>query len=256
MTKPQIVREVDPFNPAGSRPALVAGAFPVAPPREWFEDPQLAEPTPLTVTADGRVYGHIAAWSSRHIGLPGDVRPPRSRTNYAYYRTGVVACADGSDVPVGQITLAGGHAPLSADASAAVKHYDDTGSAVADVAAGEDRHGIWVAGGLRPSVTGEQIRALRASAPSGDWRPINGNLELVGVLQVNVPGFPTARARVASGACTALVAAGAQDMLMRKMRSVDPVYATYEERLEQLEAMVASVATRQKADLRDKVHQD
>jgi hypothetical protein len=58
-------------------------------------------------------------------------------------------------------------------------------------------------------VSPEQIRALRASAPSGDWRPIKGRLELVAVLQVNVPGFPMARAQVASGYVTALVAAGA-----------------------------------------------
>jgi hypothetical protein len=110
---------------------------------------------------------------------------------------------------VGQLTLAGGHASLEASAAEAVRHYDDTASAIADVHAGEDAHGIWVAGGLRPEAKPEQIRALRASAPSGDWRPIRGALELVAVCQVNVPGFPVARARVASGAVMALVAAGA-----------------------------------------------
>jgi hypothetical protein len=97
------------------------------------------------------------------------------------------------------LTLAGGHASLEASALEAARHYDDTGSAIADVHAGEDQFGIWVAGALRPSASPEQIRALRASAPSGDWRPINGALELVAVCQVNVPGFPIARARVASG---------------------------------------------------------
>ena len=38
---------------------------------------------------------------------------------------------------------------------------------------------------------------------------MQGRLELVAVCQVNVPGFPIARARVASGYVTALVAAGA-----------------------------------------------
>ncbi len=66
----------------------------------------------------------------------------------------------------------------------------------------------------------EQVRALRASAPSGDWRPINGALELVAVCQVNVPGFPIARARVASGQVYALVAAGAR--VLAKMKS-DPM---------------------------------
>lgn len=247
--RPKIVKELDPFNPSGRR-AIVAGGFPVKPPKEWFDDPGLTEPTPLTVTADGRVYGHIASWESRHIGLPGDTRPPRSRSNYGYFHTGVVACADGSDVPVGQITLAGGHAPLSADASAAVKHYDDTASAIADVHVGEDSWGIWASGSLRPSASEEDIRALRASAPSGDWRPINGYLELVACCQVNVPGFPIARARVASGAMTALVAAGARDMMARRFRQADAVYT---EKLEALETVVASLVTDKKRDLRSRV---
>lgn len=189
--------------------SLAASAAPVKPPRSWFNNPELSGPTPLTIDDDGRVFGHIAAWSVDHIGLPRATKPPKSRTDYAYFRTGTLRTEEGSDVAVGQLTLAGGHAPLSAGAAAAVKHYDDTASGVADVAAGEDEHGIWVAGALRPGVTPEQVRVLRASAPSGDWRPINGRLELVAVCQVNVPGFPVARTMVAGGAVTALVAAGA-----------------------------------------------
>jgi hypothetical protein len=197
--------------------SLVAGAFPVAPPDAWFEDPQLEGPTPLTVDDDGRVHGHIATFDVAHIGLPGRVHAPKSRSGYAYFKTGLLRTASGKTVNVGQLTLAGGHAPLQADAAAAVAHYDNTASAVADVNAGEDRWGIWVAGGLRPEVTPSQLRTLRASAPSGDWRPINGNLELVACCQVNVPGFPTTRARVASGAITALVAAGARPLAARKL---------------------------------------
>jgi hypothetical protein len=190
------------------RAALTAAGIPVHPPREWFEDPKLTTKTPLTVDDDGRVYGHIATWDVDHIGLPFSTRPPRSRSHYSYFHTGMLRTQEGVDVPVGQITLAGGHAPLEANAAAAVQHYDNTASAFCDVQAGEDAHGIWVAGGLRPSVTAEQVRAVRASAPSGDWRPINGRLELVAVCQVNVPGFPVTRARVASGQVFALVAAG------------------------------------------------
>lgn len=189
--------------------ALIASAAPLVPPKSWFQDPGLSKPTHLTIEDDGRVFGHIAAWDVDHIGLPFGTRAPRSASGYAYFRTGVLRTAEGEDVPVGQLTLAGGHAPLQADARTAVKHYDDTASAVCDLAAGEDSYGIWVAGALRPGVTPEQVRALRASSPSGDWRPIRGSLELVAVCQVNVPGFPVARAMVSSGVVTALVAAGA-----------------------------------------------
>lgn len=241
----KVYAEKDPFGGSRVIRPLVAGA-PVTPPTEWFDNPGLDHPTPLTVTADGRVYGHIAAWDIRHIGLPGNITPPKSRSGYAFFHTGVVATAGGADVPVGQLTLAGGHAPLSADASAAVRHYDDTASAVADVHAGEDEHGIWVAGALRPTATPEQVRALRASAPSGDWRPINGGLELVAVCQVNVPGFPIARARVASGATMALVAAGASDMYLRRMLSVTDLQS----RVASLESEVVGL---RKATLRGRV---
>jgi hypothetical protein len=220
---------------------MIAGAIPVNPPKDWFNDPKLTTATPLTVDDDGRVFGHIAAWNVDHIGMSMGTKPPRSRSKYAYFHTGVVRTDDGTDVPVGQLTLAGGHASLEASASEAVRHYDDTASAIADVHAGEDAYGIWVAGSVRPGSTPEQIRALRASAPSGDWRPIKNSLELVAVCQVNVPGFPIARARVASGSVMALVAAGAQVLAQLKQ---DPL-SEMKSRIEALEqpqkeALVAS----------------
>ena len=53
--------------------------------------------------------------------------------------------------------------------------------------------------------------ALRASGQvSGDWRRIGGKLRLVGLLTVNVPGYPVPRQRalIASGLVMSLVAAG------------------------------------------------
>lgn len=256
-----IYTENDPFNPGPVRRAVTAAGGPAAPPREWFDNPNLDGPTPLTITSDGRVYGHLAAWNTTHIGMPGRVTPPHSRTDYAYFKTGVVACADGSEVNVGQLTLSGGHAPLSADASGAAKHYDDTASAVADLNVGEDKHGIWMAGALRPDVDDAKVRALRASAPSGDWRPIGRGLELVAACQVNVPGFPIARARVASGATLALVAAGAMDMALRRYRAADHDFvgrvSSVESEVERLaatvEPLVASATEARKKELRERV---
>lgn len=226
--------------------AMVASHIPTAPPAAWFENPRLEGPTGLTVTDDGQVFGHIAAWHVDHIGLPFGTKPPRSNSNYAYFHTGVCRAAEGKDIPVGQLTLAGGHAELDLSAVEAVKHYDDTASAVADVHAGEDSYGIWVAGGVRPGTTPEQIRALRASAPSGDWRPIQGRLEMVAVCQVNVPGFPVARARVASGLVTALVAAGASALAELRGQTVDDRIAAleHEQRRDRAREDAALVASR------------
>lgn len=191
--------------------SMTASAIPVKPPRDWFEDPQLSGPTALTVTPEGRVFGHAAAWGVRHIGLPGVTTAPRSNTDYRYYRTGQVETADGSMVATGRITMGAGHADLNGNITAATEHYDNVCSAIADVTTGEDEHGLWFAGALRPGATPEDIRTLRASSVSGDWRGTENGLELCGILAVNVPGFSTPRATLAASGeqLNSLVAAGA-----------------------------------------------
>lgn len=196
---------------------VVASGGPMRPPAGWFADPALAGPTALTVDDDGRVFGHLATWGTCHLGYTGQcMTPPRSQTDYSLFRLAAVRTAEGDDVAVGHITLGTGHAntdPSAGDisAAAAMAHYDNTGTVVADIAAGEDEHGIWVAGAIRPGVTDEQIRTLRGAALSGDWRGHGRASELVAALCVNVPGFPIprTRAQVASGVVVALVAAGA-----------------------------------------------
>jgi hypothetical protein len=201
---------LDPARPTLDQETSVTAAAAVRPPADWFTDPQLDGPTALRVTEDGRVYGHAALWDTVHIGQPNArIRPPRSTTGYAYYRTGAVLCDDGSEVAVGPITIDCGHAGTDLGRMATVRHYDDVGTAVADAAVGEDEHGIWVAGALRATVDEVTAARLRASSLSGDWRRVGSSLELCALLAVNVPGFPIPRARVASGEPMALVAAGA-----------------------------------------------
>lgn len=200
--------------------AGAAGMAPLHPPREWFSDPLLRGPTPLTVTPEGRVYGHAALFDTCHIGEPAGpgicVPPPRSGMNYSVFHHGVVTTAEGEDVPCGQITLGTKHAGRDLSWRETIAHYEDSGMAVADVAAGEDRFGIWVSGGLRPNVPAEKVREMKAGALSGDWRQVIGKgLEFLAALVVNVPGFPIPRpeARVVASAAgeeevLALVAAG------------------------------------------------
>ena len=194
-----------------SRDSLTAAAIPTAPPEAWFKDPALTGPTALVVEDDGRVYGHIAAWGTCHIGQIGKcVEPPTSPSNYAYFRTGALQTAEGTSVAVGHLTMGTGHAGPRDSADAAAEHYDNTGTVFADVAAGEDAYGIWVAGSLRPGITAEQVRVARSAPISGDWRTIRGSLELVGALAVNVPGFPVPRPQglLASGEVKSLQASG------------------------------------------------
>ena len=194
-----------------SHDALIAAAVPTAPPEAWFKDPGLTGPTALVIEDDGRVYGHIAAWGTCHIGQIGKcVEPPTSPSNYAYFRTGALQTAEGTSVAVGHLTMDTGHAGPRDSATQAAAHYDNTGYVFADVAAGEDAYGIWVAGSLRPGIPADRVRIARSAPISGDWRTIRGSLELVGALAVNVPGFPVPRPRglLASGEVKSLLASG------------------------------------------------
>ena len=201
-------QEPEPFR---ALHAVTASGGVWKPPAVWFSDPKLSLPTPITVTDDGRIYGHAAQWGVCHIGYDGVCVQAPHEDEHPYYRTGEIVCADGTRVAVGQITVGTGHADTHLGANPSAEHYDNTGAAVADVSVGNDAHGIWVAGVVRPGVDPLRVYELQAAGQvSGDWRRIGGQLRLVGLLAVNVPGFPVPkmRARVAGGQVQALVAAG------------------------------------------------
>lgn len=181
------------------------------PPADAFKNPNLSRPTPLTITDDGRVFGHAAVFGTCHVGYKDRcVTPPRSNKGYSYFNVGEVLTDSGDHVPVGRITANTSHAALELAAQPAKEHYDHTGFAAAYVKAGEDEHGIWFAGVVAPDATDAQIANLRAAGVSGDWRNIGGNLEMVGLLAVNTPGFPVPRmgTGLVAGAQMSLVAAG------------------------------------------------
>jgi hypothetical protein len=145
---------------------------------------------------DGSVHGHAAIWGSCHRGFLGGqfeqcVTPPRSNTNYEQFHQGYVSTAEGERVAIGKITFDTDHAPLTADAVAASRHYDNTGSVGAYVRATNGRHGIWISGVLREDLAPSAVTALRANPLSGDWRLMNGSLEMVAALAVPVNGFST-----------------------------------------------------------------
>lgn len=186
---------------------LLASVAPLEPPSAWFSNPGLTSPTPLTIDEDGHVFGHLAQWKVCHVGIGRScVMAPKTRTNYQLFRVGTVRCEDGQTVPIGKITLGTGHANAHWGIVPSRQHYDNTGWAAAVVNVGEDRHGIWVNGSLTTTMTPERIAELRAASLSGDWREVNGNLELIAALAVNSPGFPIYREQ--NGRAFSLAAVG------------------------------------------------
>jgi hypothetical protein len=191
--------------------ALVASAAPF--PADWFRKPRMDAANGVTVTDEGQVFGYVALWDTCHIANPQGpkvcTRPPRSASDYAYLHTGVVTTTEG-DVAVGRLTINTLHAGPKLTANDTIYHYEHTGMVGAYVRAYEDERGILIAGAARPGMEDDLRMALKAAPASGDWRRIRGGLEMVGVLGVNVPGFPVPRteALVASGVVQSLVASG------------------------------------------------
>jgi len=192
----------------------------VAPPVEWFTLEEADQPTPLTFTEDGQVFGHLALWETCHTGFLSSafsecIKPPRSESGYQFFNLGDPT---GTGVGAGNLTYGTGHAPLSMGMQAAAAHYDNTGTVGANVRATDGRLGIWLAGAVIP---GADLRALRANPPSGDWRPHRHGLELTAALAVPVPGFPVPRSQLALSASgiSALILPGLQEDDLYEPRS-------------------------------------
>jgi hypothetical protein len=192
--------------------ALVAGAAPIAAPLSWFERPQLDGPTPLTITDDGRVFGHAALFDSCHVGYAGRCVPAPKGADYGRFHLKAYRTVDGGDIAVGALVMGTDHASTSRQTTVAMAmaHYANNGKCAAYVRAGDDEYGVWVSGVLDPGLTDtEQVRA-RAMTLSGDWRTIDGRVAFIAALAVNVPGFAVPRRTTgAEGQLVSLVAAGA-----------------------------------------------
>lgn len=225
--------------------ALVASAAPVIS-ADFFRNPMLTGPTAVTRGEDGLVFGHLGVWDACHIAYEVCTTVPPSQTDYAYFLTGQVF-TDAGPVAVGQLTVGGGHADMKLGVRAAIAHYDNVSTAVADITCGEDEFGVWFSGRIRPWATEQQIHELFAAGPSGDWRGVRyrgmDSLEMIAAHAVNVPGFPVPRARFGMDGDrqVSLVAAG---------MPMVPTSVSLEERIQSVNTIKASIRARRFADLK------
>ena len=192
--------------------ADAAANAPAEPPSDWFTPRKLDGPTPITVTANGEVYGHLAPWDVPHAGIRDeDVYAPRSRVNYDLFHSRDVTLADGGTIRAGVLLVGCDHAPQDMDVAEARDHLEAVCTPAAVVRAYEDDHGIAVTGSLLPGLSVDQIAQLRKL--SGEWR--TAHLELMAAVGVEKAGFPVPGAREDTVAVAASVEAGrsVRDML-------------------------------------------
>lgn len=223
------------LEPARNRQALLASVAtdaetiaPVVPPRGWFSRVDVPDPSrhvylgrrPNGVPT-GQTWGYVAQWGVPHAGiLDREVYAPRLGPEG--YRTfssqGSVFTEEGEEVPTGVLTFGGGHASTDLGVIPALAHYDNAGSAYADVVIGEDEFGVWFAGAMRPHLTRQQIEEFGRHPVSGDWRANPGDtaLRFVAALSVNTPGFPIrGQAHITASGVRSLVAAGSAPIVRR-----------------------------------------
>lgn len=205
------LRIYTPWTEGNGRALVASGSvIPIEPPISWFQCPTLADQQfGIRIDPSGRVYGLAASWDSCHISFPKMCqKPPRSMSGYRFFQNKQTLTSEGVMVATGPIIMDSVHPSLLMQASDAQAFYAHTGSAVADVAVYETDRGIAVAGALRPTATEAQIRALRGSDMSPDWRPINGRHEMVALLAVNTSGFITPALVASAGDIETWVAPG------------------------------------------------
>lgn len=258
-----LMNEIPDWPAEDAAPAfsLVASAAPAIS-ADFFRNPMLEGPTPVTRGEDGLVFGHLGVWEACHIGYDICTTVPPSATDYAYFLTGQVF-TDAGPVAVGQLTVGGGHADGKLGLRAAVAHYDNVAAAVADITVGEDDYGVWFSGRLRPWATEKQIHELFAAGPSGDWRSVRfrgqESMEMIAAHAVNVPGFPIPRPRFAMEGTrqVSLVAAGVPQ---RKPAKLDPkfaeqmeAYVAQQKRIEAVNNLKASIRTKRFADIKKRI---
>lgn len=253
----QVWRATRPMElvPAGTRPmaalvASAAGPDPDAPPKAWFASEVMEAPIPFTVFPDGRCFGLVAEWGTCHIGSSRGrcVEVPQSNDFRTFYTGKKVLTREGDLIPTGPIIMDTVHPNLLREASDAQAFYAKTGCAVADVRLYTNEWGIVAAGAIRPTATPTEVRVLRASDISPDWRPMGGVHRLVSLLAVNTSGFlvegiaasagrPQAYAMFGpDGQMGALVAAGAI-LRDRKASLLDRVAAMESQMAEMSEVM-------------------
>jgi hypothetical protein len=224
---------------AEERYASLTAAAPL-PPAEWFDQPRLDTVTPITITDDGRVYGHIATHDVCHLGhrdvcMTAPVDPTGTHPAFNRYP---LETDDHGHVMVGRLTIGHGkyrnrcgccrgnddHACNNLTAAGTMAHHDQL-TTVAWVRAYEDQanDAIVVTGMIDAAATVDDLQVLSRRRVSGDWRDTGNGLALVEVLVLSreKPGFPLPRARQVSGRMASLTAACPVAPAARSTAAVD-----------------------------------
>lgn len=171
---PEIPQTADELTASG---AIIA-------PRAAFYEPEADHPQKIIITADRRVYGHLAVWETCHEGIASEcVIVPRPSDGYVSFNQPGPLTERGQ-VQTGPIFAYGGHR-RAGTAPTLEQAYGGIENAWCDVRVIEGKFGPWLSGVVRPDVSEETVYAARASRISGHW--LGGKLKAI--VSVNVEAY-------------------------------------------------------------------
>lgn len=170
--------------------AEAAANAPERPLAGWFEPIQVDGPTPPTVTAQGRVWGHVGQAGKCHAGITDEcVTVPPTRTSYgAFHREDLVAddgTEQGVTVRVGYLYTGCDHSPMDATIDQARTYLDAACTRTAAGRVYDTEWGPMFVGALMPGVTAGDVARLWKL--SGEW--FTAPLELHAAVGVKDGGF-------------------------------------------------------------------
>lgn len=182
----------------GPAEALAAAARGHVFPGSHFERWESREPTPLQVTADGRVWGHAAGDGCFRTGsADGTCRKysadpdPKMRN----FHTGTATLDNGEVIRAGVLTCANLHADTRMSHSQQREHHENSSTVWAKVIAWNDSRGrLCVSGSVVPGLDEKTLAQVSGLPVSIEAWPVPGvsGLTLVGAHTVNAPAWPVA----------------------------------------------------------------
>lgn len=208
---------------------------------EPFEDyhiPEAATPTPFTIDAEGRMFGHFAGkWGDCHDGIAGRcVVAPRPAHYADFHKPGVLT--DRGMVEVGPVFFLGGHPRRPLGKGDAFAAYGGVENVIGYVRVTNGRLGPWASGRVIPGADPEAVYVARASHKSGHWRTDN---TLAAIVCCNVPAYRVPGSKLSLDEDGAVYEDGELVELVASFRGPqpDPV-AERDEMAETLEAKLGS----------------
>lgn len=174
-------------------------------PARYFNEQNLTEATPLTISAPDanglrHIYGHVAPHGVCHrsdmapcFTYPGDV----DSTHKGFHTGAAIRLDNGTSLRVGALTLGGSHinpalARQGVSASEVNAHRDNANKVFAMVRAYDDAFGLAVSGVVMLDVTPADIMRAQSCGPSVELWPSGAGRTLVGAHLVPTPAWPVA----------------------------------------------------------------